>query len=203
MENILKSSVIVLMIILAVIALTQPDSTTEKNISQKLNEGIALCNQGKYQEAINLYNEILKDNPKNFALTLRGVAYTGLQNYDAAITDFSKAIEISDKHDYIAYNGRGMAYTFLKQYDAAISDFSKAIEINPEDASIYSNRGNTYLSLKQYDNALADLNKSIEIDPKFSSAYVNRGYLYEDLGETEKASADFAKAKELGYNGQK
>ena len=197
MKNMLKSLVIVLMIILAVIALTQPDSTTEKNISQKLNEGIALCNQGKYQEAINLYNEILKDNPKNFALTLRGVAYTGLQNYD------SKAIEISDKHDYIAYNGRGMAYTFLKQYDAAISDFSKAIEINPEDASIYSNRGNTYLSLKQYDNALADLNKSIEIDPKFSSAYVNRGYLYEDLGETEKASADFAKAKELGYNGQK
>ena len=69
----------------------------------------------------------------------RGIAHGELGNYDAAIADYTKAIEISPNLSQ-AYNNRGNAYDDLKNYDAAISDFTKAIEINPNLSVAYGNR---------------------------------------------------------------
>jgi len=58
--------------------------------------------------------------------------------YDEAISDFKKAIEINPRYNK-AYNNRGIVYRLKGQYDQAVSDFNKAIEINPLDAEAYNN----------------------------------------------------------------
>jgi tetratricopeptide (TPR) repeat protein len=68
----------------------------------------------------------------------RGTAYGEKGQYDQAISDFNKAIEINPRYN-TAYNNRGIVYRLKGQYDHAISDFNKAIGINPLDPEAYNN----------------------------------------------------------------
>jgi len=68
----------------------------------------------------------------------RGIAFGEKREYDQAISDFDKAIEINPRY-ITAYNNRGVIYRLKGQYDKAISDFNKAIEMNPLDAEGYNN----------------------------------------------------------------
>ena len=52
------------------------------------------------------------------------------QNYDLAISDYTRAIEIDPQLE-LAYANRGLTYYYLKKPMEAISDYTKSIEINP------------------------------------------------------------------------
>ena len=89
----------------------------------------------------------------------RGFAYINKGQYDRAISDYTKAIEIDPKYASIYYN-RGIAYDNKGQYDQAISDHTKAIEIDPKLVSAYYNRGVVYYFKKEYDKSWEDLKKA-------------------------------------------
>jgi tetratricopeptide (TPR) repeat protein len=63
------------------------------------------------------------------------LAYSELKDYQAAIANYNKAIEI-DSNDADAYYLRGYAYYSLKDYQAAITDARKA-------AQLYQRQGDT------------------------------------------------------------
>ncbi|MGD8382892.1 MAG: tetratricopeptide repeat protein, partial [Syntrophobacterales bacterium] len=129
----------------------------------------------------------------------RGGTYLIKGQYDKAISDYNKAIELNQRHAE-AYNARGGAYLAKGQYDKAISDFSMAIELNRRYAEAYSNRGGAYaLGKGQYDLAIADCTKAIELNPKDAGAYNNRGFAYYSKGKYDKAWEDVHKAESLGY----
>src|SRR5215204_1440714 len=61
----------------------------------------------------------------------RGVEYADTKrDYDEAIREYTKAIELNPQFAEAYYN-RGIAYSDKKEYDAAIQDYTKAIELNP------------------------------------------------------------------------
>ena len=60
----------------------------------------------------------------------RGLAKTFLKEYEGAIKDYDKAIEL-DPNFAPAYHNRGIAKYELKQYSEAIADYDKAIELDP------------------------------------------------------------------------
>jgi tetratricopeptide (TPR) repeat protein len=63
--------------------------------------------------------------------TDRGVTYSNLKEYDLAISDHNKALELNS--DFIfAYNGRGFAYLEKGEYDLAIADFNEALKRKPD-----------------------------------------------------------------------
>jgi len=131
------------------------------------------------------------------------VAYYNLANayyekgeYDLAIFNFSRAVEINPLF-YDAYYNRANAYRHRGQLDLAISDFDKAIEINPMYAEAYYNRAIVYKNLGQLDRAISDYSKTIEITPADADAYNNRGNVYRSKGEYDLAVADYDKAIEI------
>ena len=64
----------------------------------------------------------------------RGVAYARQKDYDRAITDYTKAIELEPRNPS-AYNDRGIAYTSKGDYGRAIADVTRAVELAAEPPS--------------------------------------------------------------------
>ena len=115
-----------------------------------------------------LLNELLKFH-KNFSLSSfsqtaeeyfnRGNAKSDLEDYDGAISDYTKVIElIPDYAD--AYYNRGFAKASLDDNIGAISDFTKVIELNPDDADAYYNRGLANGVLIDFSEACKDARKA-------------------------------------------
>ena len=65
----------------------------------------------------------------------QGIAYFKKGQYDQAISDFNKALEINPR-DAWAYNSRGVAYYFKREYEKSWKDVEKAqslgYQIHPE-----------------------------------------------------------------------
>jgi len=138
----------------------------------------------------------VSNRDKAIALEKKGDKYYFQSEYNKAIVEYTKAIEIDPKDTY-AYNNRGNSYNNLGKHTTAIADYTKAIEIDPEFVRAYINRGYSYGQLEKYTTAIADYTKAIEIDPKDTYAYNGRGYAYNLLGKYTTAIADFTKAIEL------
>jgi len=128
----------------------------------------------------------------------RGLAYRRKGEYDQAISDFNKAVEINPKYAQSFFN-RGVAYMGKGQYDQAISDYTKALEIDPRYEIAYFARGVAYMNKGQYDQAISDLTKAIEINPRYGVAYFSRGRAYYYKTEYDKSWDDIKKAQDLDY----
>ena len=62
-------------------------------------------------------------------------------NYQEAIVDYNRAVELNPLDADIFYN-RGMAKYYLEDNQGAVADFTKAIELDPLNADAYDMRGN-------------------------------------------------------------
>ena len=99
-----------------------------------------------------------------------GVYKAKLKDYNGAISDYNKAIELNPNYTKAYYN-RGISKSKLKDHYGAISDFNKAIELNPNYTKAYYNRGWSKDELKDEYGAISDYTKAIELNPNFDDAY--------------------------------
>jgi tetratricopeptide (TPR) repeat protein len=99
----------------------------------------------------------------------RGSAYNIKKDYDRAIIDYTKVIEIHPKNQP-AYIARAFAHGRKRDYDRAIADFSKAIEIDPKNATAYLARGDMWAFKGDRQRAITDYRQVLAIDPTRSSA---------------------------------
>jgi tetratricopeptide (TPR) repeat protein len=89
----------------------------------------------------------------------RGLVYANKQQYDQAITVYTKAIEIKPGLDK-AYAMRGLAYFVKGEFDQAIWNFYEILEINPGNAEAYNCMGIVYYFKKEYDKAWENVHKA-------------------------------------------
>ena len=76
----------------------------------------------------------------NHTYKLRGHVKSKLGDYQGAIADYNKAIELDPK-DATTYKLRGHEKSKLGDYQGEIADYNKAIELDPKDAEAYKLRG--------------------------------------------------------------
>ncbi|MBC8171461.1 MAG: tetratricopeptide repeat protein [Anaerolineae bacterium] len=70
------------------------------------------------------------------AYVVRGLIYLDTADNEAAITDFSKALEL-DPDNGDTYHRRGNAYRIDEQLDKALADLNRAIEINNQNVAFW------------------------------------------------------------------
>lgn len=164
------------------------------------NRGAALAAEGKNEEALDDFNNVLKLKPRYpNGHQNRGITLQKLNKYEEAIIDFSEEIKINPKN-MAAYNNRGNCYKALNKYKEAIDDYNSILKINPNNLDAIYSRGESYGRSGNLKQTIADFNTVIAAKPDYAEAYSNRGIAYSLSGKTEQALEDFKKAIELKPN---
>lgn len=109
---------------------------------------------------------------KAIAYNNRGIVYNAKGNFEKAISDYSRAIELKPEYAN-AYNNRGVAYYAKGNLDRAISDYNKAIELNPKHVNAYSNRGLAYKAKGNYKQTISDYTIAMALDPEDEYIYID------------------------------
>ncbi|HXQ37134.1 MAG TPA: tetratricopeptide repeat protein [Anaerolineales bacterium] len=132
----------------------------------------------------------------------RGDDYSNNGDYDRAIAEYTKAIELETNQDRhaIQYYYRGLAFQDKGDVQNAISDFSQVIKIKPNESRAFFARGGIYLSNENYEFAVADFTQVIRIDPKYADAYYNRGLAFQYEGDFQNAISDFSQVVKINPN---
>lgn len=122
--------------------------------------------------------------------------YVKTKDYDHAIEELTKVIQLNKKH-YQAYNNRGSMWVEKGEYDKAILDYTEAIRVEPNDNYAYFNRGVSYAKIGDHDKAITDLTESIRLNPEDVHGYFYRSSSFAEIDDYEKAIADLSEAIRL------
>ncbi len=146
-----------------------------------------------------------------------GNTYLEQEQWDRAITEYTKAIELGSRdYEGIAKAYFGLGYSSFKagQIDEALADFTRAILLDPNTANYYYYRGEAYYQLatsynntgqdpeKREDNnkAIEDYTEAIKLGFEGAEIYNSRGNCYAANGDYYSALGDYRKALTLTEN---
>ncbi len=177
---------------------TVPCACTSLDASSWFNRGFILDYQGRYDEAINAYDEAIKLDP-NYAKAWnsKGTILGKQGKFDEAIKCFDEAIRL-DPNDAEAWYRKGVTLDKQGNYSDAIMAYDEAIRIDPNDAEAWNNKGTVLGKQGKFEQAIQCFDKAIGIDPRDALAWKNEGNVLMVLGRTKEADAAFARSKELG-----
>ncbi len=152
-------------------------------------------------KCLNDYHQVLADckiilarSPRHQAARgLQSIALVKTKNYQVALLDFDRHIEVYPQDPY-GHCYRGICYDRLNQPDRALADFNRAISLKPQEAVFHHARGRTYQQLGKFPAALADYDFVIQSKPLQASVYDDRSELYRSNGDLDKALADCTQA---------
>lgn len=145
-------------------------------------------------------------------LLQRAVAYTVIQNFDAAVDDLTTLSQIDSTASFV-YWQRAVCRSMTIEFNAsqgmetdlkamrAQEDFDKALELAPGNAYIYYDRANLHAMRGDYANAVEDYTRAVGKDPRLAEAYYNRGLALILQGRKAEGIQDLSKAGELGIYG--
>ena len=142
-------------------------------------------------------------------LLQRAVAYSMLQNFEAAIEDLSTYLYI-DSTSVLALWQRAVCQMRINRFQASQGtnvqlqnasvrgDLTHALELSPESPWLLYNLGTMAAFQQDYAVAVDYFTAALRHDPSFAEAYFNRGLCRLYLKQQQEAVLDLSKAGELG-----
>lgn len=183
---------------------------TTKEFFQHTKEAVALSNKASEGERLMIlalqaganaepakalsYSEQLaaKYPQDERAHLLLGNAYFARQQYDKAIAELKRAIEINPNYSP-AYNSLGYAYRPQGNYAEAEKAFKKYIELVPKDPNPYDSYAELLMKTGRFDESIAQYRKALAIDPHFGSSRVGIAADLMFAGKHDQATAEAQK----------
>lgn len=161
---------------------TPAPSTASQDLA--LGAGITLHDQGKYDEAIARYQDVLQQNPDNVtALFELAFSYTAKKEYQKSLETAGKGTEYRSDLLPMFYDVMGATLDAMGDPQRAIAAYKRGIELAPDAALLYFNMAVTYQeSLKDPDQARFALEKAVAIDPGHAEAHRLLGQLFQAGG---------------------
>ena len=191
------------------------DEVFHSQIKLLVEQGVQLADSKKFDDsfknfeaAITINESIKSPEFKNliaikYEYKLKLIVKAQLEienlNYDVAIQDCNKAIEL-DSTFIDAYFYIGMANNKKQEYDTAITYFKKSIDLSPNYAKSWNHMGFSNEKLGQLEKAIDSYKKAVGFEPKYSLAHYNLGNAYKQEKQLDNAIVSYKKATEIDPN---
>ena len=118
--------------VLSIIALGVPITGCSNLLADAhYNNALEEFDEGNFEAAIELLDSAIAIREEADYYTTRGNSKSSLQNFEDAIKDYDKAIEI-DPENASAYYNRGVTRQGIDDTQGAMSDHNNAIKYNPD-----------------------------------------------------------------------
>ena len=146
-----------------------------------LREGIALYDQGKYDEAITRYEQVLKQNPDSTgAMYELAMTYGQKRQFQMAIDLAAKGTEYSCPQLPQFYALIGNILDGQGQVDQAIDTYKKGIALNtPNAGTLYLNMGVSYQSgKKDFVSSKAAFKQGALVDSNYPGLHLQLATIY-------------------------
>lgn len=153
-------------------------------------------NCGKYEEALDDFEQELLLDPQSHAQEGRGRCFERIKRYDLAIREFTKALKLRPQKADI-YISRAYNYFMLNQYREALADYDQALQLDPENPFVYYWRAHVLEQIGDLKGALADITQDVQMYPNKGNPLLYRGQLQLKMGNTEQGRRDLRLAIEL------
>ena len=135
-----------------------------------LDYGIFDIENGKFSDAIEKLNKSIEiKNDWEIPYFYRAVSNQALENFDDAILDYTKALQLNDKMTDAYYNRAKILLSrkdiASPDLDRAISDLEKALDLDPNFADALYAMGAAQKKVENYHKALEYLNRLLKLQP--------------------------------------
>ena len=195
------------------------DTGVPEKVRVCYEEGMRLLERGKYEEALEVFEKMLKKCEDPEVYYNIGYIKTVKEEYAEAIAAFRKATTL-DRYFAKAYEAMGRAYKALGKEREATESLNKAAEIymsnerveeaegilneileeNPDTINVYNTLGVLYRKRGDYQAALQQYQKALKIHPDQPKLHYNIGRLHVDLKDLRQAKINFEEALALDPN---
>ncbi|MFW6129141.1 MAG: tetratricopeptide repeat protein [Candidatus Aminicenantaceae bacterium] len=174
-----------------------------EDIQEELGKGNDLFNEGKYEEALEVYEKILVDYPDAYVINKNiGNCYFQQEKFELAEKYYKKVLEIDPENNEIkmdignCYANRGFNEQALEWYNKV--DFKEI-----KNVTVLFNIGTNLFNSRDYEEALKYYQRAVEIQEDFLDAIYQLGVVYLSLQDNDKAIRAFERYLELDSDSAK
>ena len=153
--------------------------------------------RGDHRQAVdNLKTALLLADEDAEILSLIGMEYLFLEDFDTARLNFAKSLEVEYENYSSLYN---VIYCFdmMKKHDEAIEYLNEYIEKDPYSEIAWHQLGRQHYIVFDYGKALQAFEYAILIDDSFIGAHLEKAKTLEELGHYEEAIVFYQKTMDL------
>ena len=167
------------------------------SLKEALDILLRLHNEGKFQDAVNLGEQLKKQFPNDPNIpNLLGQANFRLNKLEEAISCYESTVQLIPNHAETHYR-LGVTLNKTDRYDDAIESFNAAIKIKPNYPEAFNGLGISHYQKGNYEEAIVNYNKAIKLKPDYAGAFINLATAYSKSNHQEKAIRKYRAALQL------
>jgi len=125
----------------------------------------------------------------------RATLYYYRGNFELALNEIDKAIEIDKTAEYL--NLKGLILAELGRYEDSKSTYLAALKLEPEYSELHNNLGLLFLKTKKLDEAVLSFEESVKKNMHNALAYINLGKALIELERYDDAINAYNRALEI------
>ncbi len=160
-------------------------------------QGMRLRENDDFKKGVEILTKAISYGDKPWYYYERGLCYFFLKDYDKALSDLNKSVELYPEYR----NGlfwRSWAYRKKDMFAEALDDLDLLVSLEPDEFKYIKNRAYVLTKFDQFDEAVEDYKTAVKLDDKNAEMWSYLGwYSNYKLNDYQTAIDAYKKATEL------